>query len=91
MRNETSALKKLPILMTPPPTCRTTPLKSGLPMVAAMRGLSTSPTSEVTMALKAAPRMTATARSTTFPRRMKSRNPFSMFLSPCDVIAARLR
>src|SRR5579859_6594833 len=47
--------------------------------MAASSGFRMSPTSEATMALKAAPRMTATARSTTLPRRMKSRNPLSMW------------
>src|ERR1035441_8346860 len=47
-------------------------------MVAAINGFNTSATREATMALNAAPRITATARSTTFPRKMKSRNPFSM-------------
>src|ERR1700722_18352793 len=78
MRNETVALKKLPTLMTPPPTWRTRLLKSGLPTVAAISGFSTSATSEVTMALNAAPRITATARSTTLPRKMKSRNPLNI-------------
>src|SRR5580698_3555946 len=35
-------------------------------------------TRELTMPVKAAPMTTATARSTTLPRRIKSRNPFSM-------------
>src|SRR5581483_6072955 len=35
-------------------------------------------TSDVTIALKAAPMITATARSSTFPRAMNSRNSFSI-------------
>src|ERR1035441_2490105 len=78
MKKEMMALRKLPTLMWPLPTLMMTLLKSGLPMVAAMSGLSTSPTRAVTMALKAAPMMTATARSTTFPRRTKSRKPLNI-------------
>ena len=39
-------------------------------------------TKELTMALKAAPMITATARSTTLPRRIKSRNPLSTLSPP---------
>src|SRR5437879_6370953 len=42
-----------------------------------MIGMMTSPTSEVTIAPKAAPMMTPTARSTTFPFIANSRNSFS--------------
>src|SRR5438094_5212721 len=42
-----------------------------------MIGMMTSPTSEVTMAPKAAPMMTPTARSTTLPFIANSRNSFS--------------
>src|SRR5512133_3539152 len=48
--------------------------KSGLPKIAAMTGVRRSLTSALTTAVKAAPMTTATARSTTFPRRMNSRN-----------------
>src|SRR5262245_25801253 len=41
-------------------------------------GISTSLTSEVTMAPKAAPMMRPTAMSTTLPRMANSRNSFSM-------------
>jgi hypothetical protein len=37
---------------------------------------------DVTMAVNAAPTTTATARSTTFPRRMKSLKPLSTRLVP---------
>src|SRR5579871_2044269 len=46
-----------------------------------MSGMMMSPTSEVTIAPKAAPMMTATARSTTLPFMAKSRNSLSMGLS----------
>src|SRR5580692_5773111 len=41
-------------------------------------GVITSAVTEAVMAPNAAPIMTATARSTTLPRRIKSRNPFSI-------------
>src|SRR5207249_6474534 len=47
-----------------------------------MIGMITSPTSEVTMAPKAAPMITPTARSTTLPFIANSRNSFSMLASP---------
>src|SRR4249920_3345761 len=43
-----------------------------------MIGMMMSPTSEVTIAPKAAPMMTPTARSTTLPFMANSRNSFSM-------------
>src|SRR5262249_42556306 len=43
-----------------------------------MMGMITSPTSELTMAPKAAPMMTPTARSTTLPFIANSRNSFSI-------------
>ena len=49
-------------------------LKSGLPKSAAMIGVRRSLTRALTTAVNAAPMTTATARSTTLPRRMKSRN-----------------
>ena len=49
-------------------------LKSGLPKIAAMTGVRRSLTRALTTAVNAAPMTTATARSTTLPRRMKSRN-----------------
>src|SRR5271163_4919451 len=50
---------------------------SFLPVKAAITWPRMSLVKEVTMALNAAPIMTATARSTTLPRRMKSRKPLS--------------
>src|SRR6185369_14144773 len=47
-----------------------------------MIGMMMSPTSEVTMAPKAAPMMTPTARSTTLPFMANSRNSFSMSYPP---------
>src|ERR1700712_1464966 len=46
--------------------------------MAPMIGMMTSPTSEVTIAPKAAPMMTPTARSTTLPFIANSRNSFSI-------------
>ncbi len=56
-------------------------LKSGLPKMAAMSGEMTSSTSAFTTRPKAAPMTTATARSTTLPRMMKSLKPLSMTAS----------
>src|SRR3954469_7802699 len=50
-----------------------------------MIGMITSPTSEVTMAPKAAPMITPTARSTTLPFMANSRNSFSMLRPPSRV------
>ena len=47
----------------------------------AMSGLMMSSTSDLVMAENAAPMMTATARSITLPRRMKSRNPLNIWVS----------
>ena len=76
-----AAFRKLPIMMGVPFTFSITELKSGLPTMAAINWVRTSLTSDVTMELKAAPKITATARSTTFPRKTKSRNPLSISLS----------
>src|ERR1700758_3603198 len=82
MRKEIVAFRKLPMLIGVPFSLTTTPLKSGLPTTAAINWPRMSFTKELTMALKAAPMMTATARSTTLPRRMKSRNPLSTLSPP---------
>jgi hypothetical protein len=50
--------------------------------MAPMIGMITSPTSELTMAPKAAPMMTPTARSTTLPFIANSLNSFSIEKSP---------
>src|SRR3954464_5150701 len=52
--------------------------KSGLPPIAAISGVTKDATNAVTTAPNAAPITTATASSTTLPRRMKSRNSLSM-------------
>lgn len=54
------------------------PEKSGVPPISPISGVMRSLTSESTIAPKAAPMMTRTARSSTLPRAMKSRNPFSI-------------
>src|SRR4051812_42117081 len=52
--------------------------KSGLPPIAAISGVTNDATNAVMTAPKAAPITTATASSTTLPRRTKSRNSLSM-------------
>ena len=52
--------------------------KSGWPKIAAMSGVRMLATNAVITAPKAAPMTTATARSTTLPRMMKSRNPLNI-------------
>src|SRR3954454_15774751 len=52
--------------------------KSGLPPIAAISGVTNEATKAVTRAPNAAPMTTATASSTTLPRRTKSRNSLSM-------------
>src|SRR5260370_37785223 len=52
--------------------------KSGLPAMAAISGVRILPTNEVTTAPKAAPMATATAKSTTMPRKRNFLNPASM-------------
>ncbi len=49
-------------------------VKSTLPMIMPMMGMMTSFTSEFTIAVNAVPMTTATARSNTLPRLMKSSN-----------------
>src|SRR3989344_2968088 len=49
-------------------------------MIAAINGVIMSFTKELTTAVKAAPIMTPTARSTTLPRSIKSLNPLIIFL-----------
>src|SRR5205807_559817 len=55
-----------------------------------MIGVTRSLTSAVTTAPNAAPTTTATARSTTFPRRMNARKSFSMGASLSDDGLARV-
>src|SRR6202022_3687444 len=75
--------------MTPPWTFKTRAEKSGLPTMAAIKGVMRSLTNELTMAVNAAPMMTATARPRTLPRRMKSRKPFNIGEPPKLVWALR--
>jgi hypothetical protein len=51
------------------------PEKSGVPPIMPISGVMMSLTSESTIAPKAAPMMTPTARSRALPREMKSLNP----------------
>src|ERR1017187_9099127 len=69
-----TAVMKVPYLISPPWMCPTRESKFGLPTTAPSSGLMMLAVSEVTMTVKAVPMMTATAKSITLPRRMKSRN-----------------
>src|SRR5215510_10663544 len=57
--------------------------KSALPRPKPIGGMMTPSTSDVTIFPKAAPIITATARSITFPRAMNSLNSFHMVVSSC--------
>ena len=78
IRNEISALKKSPTKNLLPLTVKTSPEKFGVPPKAPINGVIISLTSASTIFPNAAPITTATARSTTFPRNIKSRNPFNI-------------
>lgn len=80
IRNEMTLLMKSPIRKALPLMVNWTAEKSGWPPIAAMSGVIKSLTRASTIALNAAPITTATARSTTFPRKIKSRNSLSI---PC--------
>lgn len=73
MMNDRSAFKKFPYVKLAPWIGKTNADKSVLPIAAAINGFMRSLTSEPTILVKAAPIMTATARSAIFPRRIKSR------------------
>src|SRR3954449_9067996 len=60
---------------------KTSALKSGLPTIAAISGVTKLATKAVTTAPNAAPMTTATARSITLPRRMKSLNSLIIMLA----------
>src|SRR5665213_739611 len=68
-------------------TCmwKTSAEKSGAPITAEMNGVITFEVSDEVIWPNAAPMSTATARSTTLPRRMKSRKPLSMAKSPAGL------
>jgi len=76
IRNASTALRKSPTSSLLPRTLTVIPEKSGEPTIAAMSGVSRSLTSAVTTAPNAAPITTATARSSTLPRRMNCLKPF---------------
>src|ERR1041384_3834850 len=72
------ALMKLPYATTAPPgVVQVSLVKSGDPKIP-IRGVRMSLVKLVITAPKAAPITTATASSTTFPRRMKSRKPLNI-------------
>ena len=77
MTNEISALMNSPYRKCEPLTVNDSRLKSELPPMAAISGVTKFATNEVTSAVKAAPMTTATARSTRLPRNRKSRNPLT--------------
>src|SRR5688572_21184046 len=56
--------------------------KLGSPPTAAITGVRRSATTDFTTSPKAAPRITAVARSSRFPRKMKLRNSFSIDVPP---------
>src|SRR6476660_3900857 len=76
--NDTTALMKSPTGNGVPLIVKLIAEKSGLPTIAAIRGVSRSLVKAVTTEPKAAPMTTPTARSTTLPRRMNCLNPLSM-------------
>ena len=80
------ALRKWPYLNFDPLIVNFRPPKSGLPPIAAISGVTSRRRTAATTAPKAAPMTTATARSTTLPRRMNSRNSLIM---PCGSDGAR--
>src|SRR3989338_3361008 len=75
-----SALRKSPYRNLLAFTVKLNVEKSGCFMIAAINGVIMSFTKELTTAVKAAPIMTPTARSTTLPRSIKSLNPLIIFL-----------
>ena len=77
-KNEITALMKDPYRNSLWLIVNVSAEKSGLPKMAAISGVRMSATKAVITAPKAAPMTTATARSTTLPRMMKSRNPLNI-------------
>ena len=78
-RKLTSAVSSTPNLMSLPLTVSTAnESKLGEPTSAEMSGMSTASTMALTTWANAAPMITATARSSTLPFMMNSRNPLSM-------------
>src|SRR3990167_6362504 len=75
-----SALRKSPYRNLLPLIVKLNVEKSGCFIIAAINGVIMSFTKELTTAVKAAPIMTPTARSTTLPRRIKFLNPLIIFL-----------
>ena len=73
------ALMKAPKSTVAPLKVTAMPLTSGLPPIMEMSGLMMLSVSEVTMAVKAPPMMTATARSMTLPLLMNSLNSLKSF------------
>src|SRR5262249_21177991 len=74
-RNDNTALMKSPIRKRLPLMAKLTAEKSGTPPKIPMMGVTMSLTSACTTPVNATPITTATARSTTLPRRMNLRNP----------------
>src|ERR1035438_10258004 len=78
MRKLREAVRNGPYWMGVPLMGKASLSKSGALKMAATNCMMMPLVKAVTTAPKAVPMMTATARSTTLPRRMKSRNPLSM-------------
>src|SRR2546430_14769092 len=89
IRNAITAFRKSPINSLLPLTSRAIAEKSGFPAIAAMSGVRRSLTSAVTTAPNAAPMTTATARSTTLPRRMNSLKPLNILRFPSTRVSGR--
>src|SRR5439155_27313394 len=77
-RKEIAALMKSPTANTELLMVKVMAEKSGLPTMAAMKGVSRSLVKAVTTPAKAAPITTPTAISMTFPRKMNCLKPLSM-------------
>ncbi len=75
IRNDTSALRKSPTANRLPLMVKKMPANSGVLITAPTRGVMRSFTNELTMFENAAPIITPTAKSTTFPRRINFVNP----------------
>ena len=82
MRNDSSALRNDPYLNCEWLRVKVRSSKLGLPKMAAMSGVIRSATKAVTIAVKATPTTTATARSTTLPRSTNFLKSESMQPSP---------
>ena len=79
-----SVFRKAPMRISASPTWMTQVEKSGMPKIPSS-GVMMSVTRDVTMAPKAAPMTTATARSTMLPRKQEVPEPLDHDLPPRSV------